>query len=210
MRNKMLMMLFCVASFVGFTHVKLEAVSTMPSLLAINLYRGSTNGVTLSTNTLSMSVDVDISTQASETESQLIGFIEFNATKTTTNPAPLVITQLSLGDALNMPANANWPVYKSGASGNTDESDALTGPWLAMRIQSNIDPTSTTSYVVQAFADTAVVNVAGLLNANLTAVTTGTYANQMGILRFLVTDDPNNSLESGTYAAYYTFTIAAP
>ena len=205
MKNKMTMVLFSIISFVACLHSQLEATSMVTNQLVVGLIRGATNGVVLSTNTLTVTLDWSISTTG--TEEQFIGYIEFNASKITSTSLALKIDPFDvLPTGQTAPADNDWPAFITGATAG-DESTAIPmqRAYNAFRIYSNVDTASTTSFNVV----TPVEIDYAADGANLTTATTGTYAGQVGVLSFYAKDDVSNSLTDGTYIATLLFVFAA-
>jgi hypothetical protein len=200
MKNKLAMMLFVIASFIGLAHTRLEAVSAVPSQLCIGVLIGATNTTILSTNTLSTALDGDIGT--SGTDEQLIGFVEFNVTKNLPTSASFKITQ-NEPQPDTLPANSNWPLFLIGQTPTISPTDTLI-KWVAMKLYSNVDATNTGSSFVYIPA-AAVANSSGTATLKLTTGSTYTMYNQIGILSCYAVDDANNSAASGTYEGTFLF-----
>ncbi len=182
------MALAICASFVGMAHAKLEAASQSPSVLIVSLVRGSGNSVILSTNTLGATLEDAIGT--SGTDSQLIGIVEFNITKS----APLAAKISQLVQAPSTAPEANHFV----AFG------ADTTTWTALEVFSNITPaggaprTSTILTVTAGAIYSADILAAGAV-----------YAGKIGILSFYAVDDENNTTTAGEYTGIFTVGFSA-
>ncbi len=206
MKNKIVTMLFVVASFASLAHTRLEAVSAVPSQLCIGVTIGSVNTTILSTNTLSSGIDGDIGTSGND--EQLIGFVEFNVTKGVSNSQSFKIAQNEpqppAGEA---PASSNWPLFLIGQTATSSTSDYLI-KWQAMKLYSNVSQTDTTSLFVYV-APTPVSNTSGQAVLKQGNPTPYTMSNQIGILSCYAVDDPNNYNGDGTYEGTFLFIFAA-
>lgn len=194
-------MLFVCASFVGMVHSRLEAASELPELLVVSCVRGAVNSVTLSTNTVGTSLDILIS-DATGSDEQLIGVVEWNATKQTTDTWALNFAQLE-GQPSTTPATNNWPLLSAGCGDQSTATDFAT--WQACKVESNVATSSTDTYSYQ--AGVAINNTAG--TATLTTATASTYCGLIGVLTFYAVDDANNSIADGTYRGSFLISISA-
>lgn len=203
LKNKLFVMMATCLAFVGMTNAKLEAVSQLPPLLVVSCIRGDTNAVTLSTNTVSTFVDAAIGTSGGE--SQLIGLIEFNATKQTGTDLRLEIVQLVQIPATT-PEGNNFPAFTS-SNGDNDTAEVASS-WTAIQIWSNVDPSSTSAFV---YTNSTVLTRATYDSTNYGAIIASpggqTFNSQIGILTFYAVDDANNSTAAGTYTAYFMLTF---
>jgi hypothetical protein len=203
LKSKLYMALALCASFVGMTHAKLEAVSTVPPLLVVSCVRGAINSVTLSTNTIATALDVSIGDTG--TDHQLIGLVEFNATKQVADPQALQIVQI-VQVPVDQPEGNHFPAFGeacgSQVTGSTDTN------WQAIEIWSNVDPANATAAAV--YTNSTVLTrttVGGSYGATLMQSNAGTYCGQTGILTFYAVDDIDNSVIDGTYRAYFMITF---
>lgn len=211
MKNKLFTIFAAAAAFVGFANNQLEATSAIPSLLVVQVSTSGLNSIVLSTNTLGMNIDADISsTTIGGIEEQVIGYVEWNATKNATTLQRIKITQIEQWQSTDpgAPATGLFTAQKAKAGGSSD-TDALI-QMLAIKLYTNVDSTSTSTITYIAPTQLSATNTSGRIwGANMTAATLDTYAGLIGILSFYVVDDMSNSILPGTYICTMQFSIEA-
>ena len=210
MRNKFLMFFVAIAAFTGFTSKQLEATSALPSLLVIQLVSDTKNSIVLSTNTLGMSIDADISSTSTGTiDEQLIGYIEFNACKTTTDLHRIKMTQMEQWSSTD-PGAPDAGLFGAQMSncGNTTAGDRMIR-MVAVKVYTNVNVTSTDTPIYVAPTQATATADGNVWSAPLTTITAGTYCGFIGVLSFYMIDDISNSVKAGTYIATMQFSIQA-
>ena len=195
MKSKLFAMFVVCATFFGFTSIHLEAVSALPSAFVVALTRGSVNTIALSTNTLGMILSADISS-ASGTDTQFIGYIEYNCTSNT-SPA---YTQRVVLSQLEVPVtnlNSFYALYQGSIAGDLTPIQVLT-------VYSNVLVSSTPNAPTYQ-ASAAVTYGSG--TANITANATAAYTNFIGVISIYAVDSLENSISAGTYIANFFVTF---
>lgn len=196
-------MLTACFAFVAMAQARLEAVSQIPPLLVVSCVKGTINSVTLSTNTVSTSLDGALGTSGSD--SQLIGLVEVNATKQSTDTQDLQMVQIVQAPA-NAPEGNNFPAFQD-TCGDILNTGDIENAWTAIQVWSNVDPTSSTAFVYTNSTQLTRATFDSSYGATIAASQGSTFCDQIAILTFYAVDDAGNATADGTYRAFFMITF---
>lgn len=196
MKSKLLTMFVLCTTFFGFTSVQLEAVSALPNMFVVALTREAVNTIVLSTNTLGMILSATIDSTTG-TDTQFIGYIEYNATENTT-PYNQVIALTQL-EAPVPTLNEFYALYQG------YDSAELT-PLQVLEVRSNVVVTSTPNN--PAYQEPQALNYV-LGSADITAAATAAYTNFIGVLAIYAVDSSDNYTGPGTFIANFSVVFSS-
>ena len=205
MKNKLIFIFTACAAFTGFFQQQLQAVSATPEILVVAMQKFNGNALVLSTNTLGINLDADISAEVG-TDEQLVGYVEWNATKQGAVSQGVVLSQLEQYTASNGGCAVGLFAGTIPTKGNTTLSDDLVTS-QAIKIYTNVDTTSTTTAVYIQPVQLSSTASGSLRSANITTATTDTFSGMIGVLSFYAVDADTNATTAGTYTANFLFTI---